>query len=78
MVSQLFCQPLKRGYYFSFGTFLFPALSDAFRVETKRRQLLQTSRPGFEEKIKHDPVEHNSRRATVKGKQTEHMAPLWC
>ena len=47
-----------------------------FKTETER---LWKCRVRFEARgeDKCDPVEYNSRRATVKEKQTEHMAPLW-
>lgn len=77
-IIQLLCQPLKKGALFLIWYVSLSSTSDAFKIETEQGQLLQRSRVGCWGEDKYDPVEHNSRRATVKEKQTEHMALLWC
>lgn len=45
--------------------YLFPALSDAFKMETEQSPIAVEEQSWFEGEDKRDPVEHNSRSANV-------------
>lgn len=64
-------------HFWTIGTISSPKC-DALRIfQIDQGKVLQRSPSWLGGEDKSDPAKHNSRRATVKEKQTEHMAPLW-